>query len=306
MKPFFSVIIPTYNQAQLLKECLESLELQTFSDFEVVIVDNHSTDDTLEVVSSFKNLRVNLLEINNEGVVAKSRNKGIKEAKGEWVCLLDSDDSWFAEKLEEVYNKIQASQIVDVVSHCMVLNRVTTGQQSIMKWDFSFDNLYKFLLLHGNKFVNSALCIRRNYLVEHNIWINEEKKFKSVEDYDMIMNIARTGGVFAYVNKPLGYYNVYGGNMSMSDFHLVNLENLLYEHVFYIQTFEQNKDKLWKEVRAGVFIKRANSFLRKKQYLKSLVLYFRCVILSPRRFFRYLKDRIKLLFFRLQYRFIKK
>lgn len=300
MNPFFSVVIPTYNQASLLKLCLDSVIGQTFKDFEIIVVDNHSTDNTSEIVDSFNDSRIKLIRIHNEGVVARSRNKGIQEAKGDWICLLDSDDIWYNNKLELVHQTIHSQNYVDVVTHCMMLTDVQKGTKKIMKWNFKFDDLYHHLLLHGNKFINSALCIRKRFMIEHNITINEEDRFKSVEDYDMIMNIARNGGVFAYISYPLGDYNIYGTNMSKSDFHLVNLENLLRMHVYEIQTFEQNKDKLWKDVYAGVIaVKRANSLIKSKHFFKGLTLYCRAMLLSPNRTYGYIKDRMHLFLYRI-------
>ena len=99
MKPFFSIIIPTYNQANFLKKCLNSVFKQTFKNFEVIIIDNSSTDHTKEILSKYKK-KIVYKKINNKGVIAKSRNIGIKNSNGNWVAFLDSDDTWKNNKLE--------------------------------------------------------------------------------------------------------------------------------------------------------------------------------------------------------------
>ena len=108
MSPFFSVIIPTYNQDRFLSKCLDALEKQTFNDFETIIIDNFSKDNTEKISQSFKKNKI-YKKVNNHGVIAKSRNIGMELSKGKWVAFLDTDDSWTKNKLEEVYNEIKKS-----------------------------------------------------------------------------------------------------------------------------------------------------------------------------------------------------
>ena len=105
MNPFFSVIIPTYNQCDLLKKAIQSVEKQTFTNYEVIVVDNNSSDGTREFLEKNKNEIYK--KINNNGVIAKSRNLGIKLAKGQWISFLNSDDTWFENKLAKTFDKIK-------------------------------------------------------------------------------------------------------------------------------------------------------------------------------------------------------
>ena len=81
-RPFFSVVIPTFNCAPLLKRALQSVERQTFSNYEIIIIDNSSTDETKSVVENSNLPRLKFENINNKGIIAKSRNKGIELSKG--------------------------------------------------------------------------------------------------------------------------------------------------------------------------------------------------------------------------------
>ncbi len=90
-----SVVIPTYNHARFLGRALQSVMDQTYKNWEVIIIDNHSQDNTDEIVEAFKDPRITLLKIHNNGVIAASRNMGIRAAKGEWIAFLDSDDHWY-------------------------------------------------------------------------------------------------------------------------------------------------------------------------------------------------------------------
>lgn len=109
-EPFFSVIIPVYNKAPYLHECIASLEAQTFRHFETVFVNDGSLDDSLEVLKSLsagKN-NISILTQSNQGP-STARNAGIKEAKGRYLLFLDADDTFSAGALEHLHGRITAS-----------------------------------------------------------------------------------------------------------------------------------------------------------------------------------------------------
>ena len=89
-----SVVIPTYNRASLLKRAIKSVLCQTYPDFEVIIVDDGSTDNTEEVIRSFDDKRVKYIKLKKNKGYPVALNKGVKTAKGEYIGFLDSDDEW--------------------------------------------------------------------------------------------------------------------------------------------------------------------------------------------------------------------
>ncbi|MCF7908667.1 MAG: glycosyltransferase [Candidatus Omnitrophica bacterium] len=105
-KPFFSIIIPTYDRKDFLKIALGSVLKQTFSDYEAIVVDDGSTDNTKEIVKALKNKKLNYFYQKNKGPAA-ARNKGIKKANGKFICFLDSDDRFCREKLEITHQYIK-------------------------------------------------------------------------------------------------------------------------------------------------------------------------------------------------------
>lgn len=105
-RPFFSVIIPTYNRKHFLAISVESVLNQSFADFELIIVDDGSEDGTKEFIKKYRDPRLRYIYQEHKGVSA-ARNQGIKESRGKFICFLDSDDRYRQEKLEITYQYIQ-------------------------------------------------------------------------------------------------------------------------------------------------------------------------------------------------------
>ena len=101
MSPVISVVLPTFNRAGLLKRALLSVISQTYANWEVLVIDNNSTDDTDQVVHGLGDERIKILKVHNHGVIALSRNVGIKAAHGTYIAFLDSDDWWKSDKLKK-------------------------------------------------------------------------------------------------------------------------------------------------------------------------------------------------------------
>ena len=100
--PKISVVIPLYNKGFIIRETLNSVLAQTFTDFEVVIINDGSTDNSFEIVSQFSDERIKLFQQENKGAAA-ARNLGIEKAAGELIAFLDADDYWYPNHLEELF-----------------------------------------------------------------------------------------------------------------------------------------------------------------------------------------------------------
>jgi glycosyltransferase involved in cell wall biosynthesis len=101
--PFFSVIIPLYNKEKYIKKTIESILNQDFQDFEIIIINDGSTDASEEIVKNINDPRIKLYSQPNKGV-STARNKGIEIAKGQIIAFLDADDYWFPNHLQEIHN----------------------------------------------------------------------------------------------------------------------------------------------------------------------------------------------------------
>ena len=111
----FSVVIPSYNKRNTLRECVESVLNQSYSDFEILIVDDGSTDDSLEVARGINDARVRLIEKENGGV-SSARNLGIKMSKNPWIAFLDGDDVWDKNHLQTIVDLAKSEPLAMVFS----------------------------------------------------------------------------------------------------------------------------------------------------------------------------------------------
>ena len=111
---FFSVVVPLYNKEQHIARCIKSIMDQTFPDFELIVVNDGSTDGSMDIVAGFEDERLQCIHTENQGVSA-ARNRGIAEATSKYIALLDADDYWLPQHLESCHEIINAwPQQVDI------------------------------------------------------------------------------------------------------------------------------------------------------------------------------------------------
>lgn len=99
--PLVSIVMPVYNGAEFIDDTIHSVLGQTYENWELIIVDDCSSDDTLKVIKQFSSKRIKTIALKKNGGAAKARNRGVKESKGKFICFIDADDLWQPEKLEK-------------------------------------------------------------------------------------------------------------------------------------------------------------------------------------------------------------
>lgn len=107
-----SVIIPVYNSSKYIKECLDSVIKQTYKNLEIIIVDDNSTDNSIEIIKSYNDKRIKIIESKENVGAAESRNKGIDAATGDYLCFIDSDDFWKLNKIEKQVRFINNKEFI--------------------------------------------------------------------------------------------------------------------------------------------------------------------------------------------------
>lgn len=208
--PKVSVIIPTHNRAELLRSAIISVLNQTFQNFEIIVVDDASRDNTQEVVSSYNDRRLKYIrnEISKGDGVA--RNAGINNSSGDYIAFLDDDDEWLPEKLEIQIDLLENSsaKVGGVYTGVLNIDRTTRRILGIRipekKGDLSKD------ILVGNFIITSSLILRKECFEKVGLF-DESVPFCS--DYVMWIRISRQF-LFEYIKKPLVKYYIHNNSLS--------------------------------------------------------------------------------------------
>jgi len=248
-KIFFSVLIPVYNVENYLEKCVESVLCQTFQDFEIILVDDGSTDDSGKICDSLEERAVGIrvLHKNNEGLMM-ARRAGIELAQGEYLVFLDSDDSWVNNALQIIfdnYNKYQCDLLIynytrEETNSC-VKNPAAFTSETI----FKEDNRKDFLLCAlGRDKVNSmwikaVKCSlmqkdKTNYIKYAGLIYNSgEDIFQSISLYFLAEKIV-------YIDEALVHYNVSVPTSITASFNIKKFESLeviYYKKLEYLQNY---------------------------------------------------------------------
>lgn len=155
----FSVVIPLYNKEKSIKNTIQSVLGQTFQEFEIVIVNDGSTDNSVKEVEKFDDKRVRLIHQENQGVSA-ARNRGIEEAQYEWIAFLDADDLWKNENLFEYKKAIDENNCLNWLISGYMTRSDKKEIDRIYPINGILDNIFKDLI-NGLKFTTNSVCVRK-------------------------------------------------------------------------------------------------------------------------------------------------
>ncbi|MDD3846755.1 MAG: glycosyltransferase [Syntrophorhabdaceae bacterium] len=226
MNPLFSVVIPTYNHGHFIGRCLSSVLSQSFTDWEAIVVNNFSEDNTIEVVEGFKDERIRLVNFSNEGIIAASRNEGIRLARGEFVAFLDSDDWWYTGKLERV--RADAAN-ADVIYHDLDIHSVKGKKETAGDWRRQLTPpVFVDLMVNWNTLPNSGVVVRKAILDQVG-GLTEDRVLNTFEDAELWLKISRVTERFVYVREKLGAYWVGEANLSTFNERHINCVQYIFD-----------------------------------------------------------------------------
>jgi len=210
----FSIIVPCFNAGQTLHYCLESVVQQTYENFELIAVNDGSSDDTPEILDDFakKIPGMTILHQKNKGL-GESRNAALGLATGEYVLFLDADDFWCPSKLEQIFESLQSIDC-DLLCH---------NEWAVIPFEKKFKKLrvlqhgpfksFENLLIYGNSLSPSAVAVKLS-VIKSVGFFSTDKKLHGCEDWDLWIKLAENGAKFEYVDKVLGSYVLHENNMS--------------------------------------------------------------------------------------------
>lgn len=240
-KPKFSIIVPVYNTEKYVKRCLDSIKSQSFKDYEVIIVNDGSTDNSSDIISKYSYKVINQ---ENQGL-SMVRNNGVKEASGDYLIFLDSDDYIEKDLLEEINNSL--SNNPDLVRY--QIKEVFDNKSDINYEETPFDNkngVEAFKLITNYHFVENAWA----YAIKREFYLKEKFSFKKGtyhEDFGLIPLVIIKSKIVNSINY-VGYcyYQRDGSIMNSSDYSKTKKKvKDFYDHYLYL-TKEINKTKLEK------------------------------------------------------------
>jgi len=208
--PRVSVIIPAYNAQRFVGEAIESALAQTYPDFEIVAVDDGSTDATLSILRSFEP-RIRVISQPNRGPAA-ARNAGIRDSTGDYIAFLDGDDLWKIEKLSEQVALLDERSDVGLVYTESLMFSDAAGKREIhRKIGYAIEPSLGFLL-HGNCIPTSTVMFRRDCVEQVGRMSEARELLEGGEDYEYWLRIAQCYSI-AGIPKPLAFYRTHRDNL---------------------------------------------------------------------------------------------
>tara|TARA_B100001059_G_C17826969_1_gene582013 strand:+ start:2452 stop:3345 length:894 start_codon:yes stop_codon:yes gene_type:complete len=273
-RELISIILPTYNRAKLIKKAITSVINQTYENWELIIVDNFSFDNTHEVVNNYKNEKIRYFKYNNDGVIAKSRNFGIKKSIGNLIAFLDSDDIWLHNKLSIDLKCIKLgadlvySDMYIIKNHIIEKKFYKRTRTRILK-----NNIFEDLLAYGNAINNSSVLIKKKYL-ERAGYFAESKNFVTSEDFLMWIKVSKLTNRFVKNKTISGYLNIGNDNATSLDKTIISM-NQIYK-IYNEELTKINKKPI------GLWYTLSRSYLKNKNYKGSFKFAFKAFVHSDK------------------------
>lgn len=230
MNIYFSIVIPAYNASLTIENCLDSIRNQTIQNYEIVIVNDGSVDNTDDVITRYVHMHPSLkihYEIQENGGAASARNKCIQNAQGKYICFLDADDSWMPNKLEVVYNEIQNSG-ADVYYHDVAEVSVD-GRQKALHFRQLEEDAMSDLIINGNQLATSSVVVLKSKLMESNTFA---KGGFAGEDIECWVSLAQHGASFQHIPIVLSSYNRNENSLTMRNLKYIESTNMMLIKLF--------------------------------------------------------------------------
>jgi glycosyltransferase involved in cell wall biosynthesis len=255
--PEVSVVIPAYNASATLAETLASVSAQTFEDFEVIVVDDGSSDNTASVAADTGDSRIRVMSVPNRGV-ARARNHGISQGQSTFVAFLDADDLWEHRKLElqvaALHSQPDAGLCVTLAVRIDAQSR-DIGTMPLLQTDDVGEALLRHSMIVG---CLSSGVVRRTTLDQVGVF---DPRFSQCADWDLWLRMS-TATRFAVVTEPLVRYRTSPGNMS-SNIALLEHETFHVLDSFFATPAAARYDPIRKQVYGIHWMVCAGSYLHR-------------------------------------------
>lgn len=246
MNPEITVVIPLYNGKKYISETIKSVLSQTYGNYETVVVDDGSTDGSFEILeTSFKG-RIRYFRQENSGISA-ARNKGIAEARGEFIAFLDHDDKWLPEKLEKQMGLFRNNPETGLVySNSFITDENGARHGTIFDIQPPYRGKVFYKLLKADFMPVATVMVKKNVIDQAGVFSGN---FSVAEDWDLFLRISKKYQV-DYVDEALAEYKVHSGGFSTK--RVLALEELNKIMDFYIDDKNAERNMLAEEGIYGI------------------------------------------------------
>lgn len=206
-EPLISVIIPTYNREYIIKNAIKSVLEQTYTNIELLIIDDASTDNTETIVKSFKDNRIKYIKLIDNTKGKKTRNVGIKMSKGDYIAFLDSDDEWIPNKIEKQLKAITHEKLKNKEIMCftgLLINNKGKYKKQINKYYQNEMNIIDYILVERNEVQTSSYMVSSS--IAKKTLFNES--LKKHQDWDFCIRLRKNNVTFVNIPECLTIWNV--------------------------------------------------------------------------------------------------
>lgn len=276
--PELSIIMPLYNTEKYVKEAVQSILFQTYRDFELIIVNDASTDNSLQIVKSLKDSRIKIIENEQNKGIVYSRNKGLNAAKGQFIAAFDSDDIAMPEKFSKQIDFLKLNTDFGMVgSWTKMIDE--KGNLIKSKWKLTASpKQIPSIMLFRNYFVQSSVVLRREAIPEGGY----SEGFDVVEDYKMWIDVARKFKVWN-IPEYLVNYRVHSLSATQKDTESLDEKDIKVFRYIY-KTLEIEIDEY---VASVILLIKNNSRIQKTKELEDIERFMLYILLQNDKLNRY-------------------
>lgn len=189
--PLISVIIPLYNKEAIIERSVQSVLSQSFKDFELIVVDDGSTDNSAKIVENIQDERIRLFYQDNGGP-SKARNTGIRHAQGDWIVFLDADDELLPEALMNFWSSHLRHKDADIIDYGTILKSGEKTKKRLHKEEGYFKNNFK-TWFYGELMPGSGHSLFRTTLLQKNLY---DESIRRYEDAELLFRLLKTAIVY--------------------------------------------------------------------------------------------------------------
>lgn len=298
--PKVSVIIPTYNCAEYIAEAIDSVLAQTYKNYEIIVIDDGSTDNTKQILKDYKD-KIKYIYQKNHGV-SIARNNGIINSTGKYVAFLDSDNKWLPNLLAESLSIFEKYPEVGLVHSRKIrisedgfwFKKDNHGDEKYLS-----GNIYKYLLFRKANINLSSVVLRRNCLEKVGMFDDNLSKI-GCEDRELFLRIAKKYKIM-YINKSLYVGRVRKKSMS------ANHKNMMKGRYYIVDKFcppKKGLNTMRKKALSSIHFQRADGYIWKSNFREGIREYFKAMLIFPINLLIYI--RLAKIFIKTIIKFIQK